>query len=68
MQVDKEYLGLETLYKKKNLDKDNIFPYEWYNVKEYELKKKILRECLENNILIVNSSFYYDFRLLSLNN
>ena len=67
MDIDKEYLILETIYKKNNGNKNDIFPYEWYNVKEYELKKKILKECLLNNILIINSSYYYDFRLLSLN-
>ena len=68
MDIDKEYLVLETIYKEKNKSKKNIFPNEWYNVKEYELKKKILKECIENNILIVNSTYYYNFRLIALNN
>ena len=67
MVKDKEYLVLETMYKKMYQDNNNIFPNEWYNVKEYELKKKILRECLENNILIIDSSYYYDFRHIALN-
>ena len=67
MVKDKEYLVLETMYKKMYQDNNNIFPNEWYNVKKYELKKKILRECLENNILIINSTYYYGFRLKSLN-
>ena len=64
---DKEYIILETMYKKKYENNENIFPDEWYNTKEYELKKKILRECLDNNILIINSCNYYDFRLIALN-
>ena len=68
MEIDKDYLVLETIYKKNNSNNKNIFPYEWYNVKEYDLKKKILKECIDNNILIINSSKYYYFRLLALNN
>lgn len=67
MDIDKEYLILETIYKNNNKNKKNIFPYEWYNIKQYELKKKILKECIENNILILNSSYYYNFKLLALN-
>ena len=67
MDIDNEYLVLETMYKKINENNKNIFPKEWYYVKEYEFKKKILKECIENNILIIDSSYYYDFRLLALN-
>jgi len=64
---NKEYLILSSMYKKIFKDKKNIYPNEWYNVKEYELKNKILKECIENKILIINSSLYYEFRLYSLN-
>ena len=64
---DKEYIILLTMYKKLFNNKDDIIPYEWYNVNEYDLKKKILEECIKNKILIINSSLYYDFRLLALN-
>ena len=64
---DNSFLILNTIYKKKFKDYKDIYPYEWYNVHEYELKKKILMECIENNILIVNSTYYYDFRLIALN-
>ncbi len=67
MEKDREYLVLETMYKKLFSNNQDIFPYEWYNVGEYGLKKKILRECLENNILIIDSSYYYDFRHIALN-
>lgn len=64
---NKEYFLLVNMYKKIFKDNKDIFPYEWYNTKEYELKNKILRECIENKILIINSSLYYDFRILALN-
>ena len=65
--IDKELIVLETIYRKLFNNKTNIFPKEWYRVKEYKLKKKILNECIENKILIINSTFYYDFRLVALN-
>ncbi|MBQ8472049.1 MAG: hypothetical protein IJ501_00945 [Bacilli bacterium] len=67
MDIDKEYIVLQTNYRSIFHDKENIFPDEWYNIKEYDLKKKILKECIDNNILIINSSYYYEFRLIALN-
>ena len=63
---DKEYIILLAAYKKMFNDLNNI-PQEWYNVKEYDLKKKILKDCLENKIMIVDSKYYYAFRLIALN-
>ena len=58
---------LQNKYKKMHTNNEKLFPNEWYNVKEYELKKKILSECIEKNILIINSSYYYEFREIALN-
>lgn len=66
MNIDREYIVLQTKYRTIFNNKENIFPDEWYNVKEYELKKKILKECIENNLLIINSSYYYEFKLIAL--
>lgn len=68
MDIDKEYLLLQTIYHKVNKNKKDIFPDEWYNIKEYELKKKILKECLNSKILINDSKEYYNFKLKALNN
>ena len=62
---NKEYLILETLYKNMCQDLD-IFPDEWYNVMEYDLKIKILKEFIKNKILIKNSINYYNFKLKAL--
>ena len=67
MEIDNEYLLLQANYREKNKNKDNIFPEEWYNVQEYGLKKEILSECLEKDILIIHSSKYSEFKLKALN-
>ena len=67
MEINKEYLVLQTQYHKMNNDKDNIFPKEWYNKKEYELKIKILKECINYNILIENSKLYNELKSILLN-
>jgi len=64
---DKKYMLLLTIYKKIFKDDKDIIPNEWYNVKEYNLKIKILKDCIDNKILITNSKYYYDFRLIALN-
>ena len=66
MVKDKEYLILDTMYRSIHEKNNNIFPNEWYNVPEYDLKKKILKECIKNKILIIDSSYYYDFRVIAL--
>ena len=65
MKIDKEYLILQTQYHEINNDKDNIFPIDWYNIKEYDLKIKILRECIIHNILIKDCKLYNDFRKIA---
>ncbi len=67
MDIDLKYLYLQSKYRKLNDNKKDIFPNEWFNIKNYPLKKKILEECINKNILIVNSSYYYEFRTLALN-
>lgn len=67
MDIDKEYVVLQNIYRKKNHDQNNIFPDEWYAIKEYDLKKKILDECIKNNMLIIDSKYYYEFRIKALN-
>ena len=66
MNIDREYVVLQTKYRMIFNNKQNIFPDEWYNIQEYDLKKKILKECIENNILIINSSYYYKLKLIAL--
>lgn len=67
MEDKVEVAILQSKYCDKFKNEKNLFPNEWYNVQEYNLKKKILSECLEKNILIVESSYYYDFRTIALN-
>ncbi len=67
MDVDIEYIKLQNEYRNLNANLTTIFPNEWYNIKEYELKKKILQECINNGIIIVQSSYYYQFKERALN-
>lgn len=67
MDIDNEYIVLQTKYRKANDNREDIFPSEWYNVKEYEMKKEILKECLNKKKIIKESSLYQDFRLKALN-
>ena len=67
MDIDLEYVILQNKYRRNNINKKDIFPYEWYAIKEYDLKKKILKECLDNKYLICESKYYYDYRMSALN-
>ncbi len=67
MENDAEelYVLLEQSYVKKNKNKNplnfnekDIFPYDWYRIKDYQLKLEILSEALEKNILIKDTSKY----------
>ncbi len=67
MKLDFDYVILQNEYRKLNKYQMNVFPKEWYNIRDYDLKKKILHECIENHILIIESSNYYYFRKKALN-
>ena len=66
MEIDSEYVLLQHKYRILNKNNQHIFPPEWYYVKEYKLKKKILNECISKNILIVDSSNYFLFKKIAL--
>lgn len=67
MEYDLEtlYVLLEESYVKKNKNKDklnfnekNIFPEDWYKIKDYKFKIEVLTESLEKDILIKDTSKY----------
>ena len=66
MEYDIKYGLLQAKYRKIHNNQNNIFPNEWYNVKEYELKIAILEECLIKKCLITESKYYLKFRELAL--
>lgn len=66
MEYDIKYVILQSKYRKMHNNKENIFPEEWYNIKEYELKKIILEECIKKKCLIIKSNYYLKFRELAL--
>ena len=67
MVSDIKYVLLQQKYRKLNHNRQNIFPSEWYYVKEYDIKKKILKDCIDHNLLIKDSIYYNDFRKCALN-
>ena len=58
--LEKAYVLLEITYIK-NFDNTNIFPNNWYNIKDYSLKIKILNETLKKNLLIIETEMYNNF-------
>ena len=63
--MDKEHFKLyiiaemNYINKFKNYNKE-IFPNDWFIIKDYKLKIKILSDCIKNNILIKNSILYIE--------
>lgn len=39
-----------------------IFPNDWFTIKDYKLKTKIISDCIKNNILIKDSKFYIEIQ------
>ena len=66
MNYNIEYIVLQLKYRKIHMNKSSIFPEEWYNIKEYELKIDILKDCINNNCLIIESNKYPKFKELAL--
>ena len=66
MEFDLEYVILQSKYRKLHSNKPNIFPNEWYNIREYEIKKNILKECIAKKNYITESKNYPIFHELAL--
>lgn len=66
MVYDFKYIIMQSKYRKMHNNKKNIFPDEWYNIKEYEIKKNILKDCLDKNCLIIDSHNYPILKKLAL--
>ena len=60
-QLFKTYVEFELLYetklKKKN-SLEELYPKKWYRIYDYQLKIDILKEALDNNVLIIDTSKY----------
>lgn len=52
------YIILEKQYINQHNNQNNIFPPNWYQIKDYKLKNNILIESIKNNTLIINSKLY----------
>ena len=58
----KLYLLAELCYKKEHSDKkeEELFPSDWYSIKNYKTKTEIIGEALKNNIEITETQRYLD--------
>ncbi len=59
------YILLEASYVKRerekdelNFNEDDIFPHDWYGIKDYKTKIDILLESINNNQLIKDTPMY----------
>ena len=66
MEYDLNYIILQSKYRKMFKNSTNIFPKEWYNVKEYKIKKDILNECIDKKCLIIDCSRYLELKKIAL--
>ena len=59
------YIIAEIRYKKanSNIKEDELFPDNWYSLKNYHLKIEIIAEALQKNILIKDTKLYKDIEL-----
>ena len=50
-------IELEKKYEESHSDieRDKLYPKEWYSLRDYDLKLKILEEVIEENTTIINS-------------
>ena len=62
MKIDhfKLYVLAEMNYIKRNpnLTRFELFPLDWYNIKDYFFKTKVLAEALKENLLIKDTTLY----------
>lgn len=61
MNVDYDlYVIHELNYKKEHstLKDSELFPKDWYSFKNYKLKIKIIKEAIENKVLIKDTVLY----------
>ena len=59
----KLYVLAELNYKKNypNAKEDELYPMDWFKIKDYKLKNEIIAEAIRNNIFIKDTSKYLEF-------
>ena len=56
----KIYTMLELTYIK-SFNSEEIFPNNWYNIKDRSFKIKVLNEALKKNLLIIDTETFTNF-------
>ena len=54
------YVLAEIAYKKEheNLSDDDLFPFDWYSIRNYKLKVEIISEAIKEKKLIFETKLY----------
>ena len=56
--METTYIDNQTKKDELNTDRDNLFPDNWYLIKNYKLKTEILTEAIDKNILVKDTNKY----------
>jgi hypothetical protein len=65
--MNKEHFKLYVIAEMNYINKftnyyEELFPDDWFTIKDYKLKIKILLNCIKNNILIKDSELYIQIK------
>ena len=65
--MNKEHFKLYVIAEMNYINKftnyyEELFPDDWFTIKDYKLKIKILLSCIKNNILIKDSELYIQIK------
>ena len=56
----KLYVLAEITYTKENENREDIFPADWYSIRDYKTKVEIIAEAINNKCLIIDTKKYQD--------
>lgn len=65
--MNKEHFKLYVIAEMNYINKftnyyEELFPDDWFTIKDYKLKIKILLNCIKNNMLIKDSELYIQIK------
>ncbi len=60
--LEASYVKREKEKNKLNFNEEDIFPYDWFKIRDYKLKIDILLEATEKNMLIKDTESYKELK------